>query len=104
MWIRTDMLTSMTPRLADPAPGAHAGRRLPPLWTWLGARARGRPMSPELAAERIVRGIERERFMIYTHRTTRLLVLARALAPEVFARLWGRLNELDERRHRHAAG
>jgi NAD(P)-dependent dehydrogenase (short-subunit alcohol dehydrogenase family) len=101
MWIETDMLTSVTPRLGDPPPPTAAVDALRS-WGWLTSRVRGRPMLPETAAQRMVRGVERERFMIYTHRMTRLLVAARALAPEVFARLWRHVNEFDERRHRHA--
>lgn len=101
MWIETDMLTSVTPRLADPAPPTAAVVRPPRGWAWLTSHVPGRHMTPETAAQRMVRGIERERFMIYTHRMTHLLVAARALAPELFARLWRRVNELDERRQRH---
>jgi hypothetical protein len=57
-------------------------------------------MSAEVAARRIIRAIERERFLVYTHRWTRLLVLARALAPQTFSRLWCLVNALDEERHR----
>lgn len=103
MWIQTEMLTSMQPQLVDASPRDPAARWTSPGWAWLTSRARGHPMALETAARRIVRGIERERFMIYTHRTTRLLVAARALAPELFARLWQRVNEIDERRHRRAA-
>ena len=101
MWIETDMLTSVSPRLAEPPVPTAAGARAPRGWAWLTSHVPGRHMTPEKAAERMVRGIERERFMIYTHRMTHLLVAARALAPELFARLWRRVNEFDERRHRH---
>jgi hypothetical protein len=40
----------------------------------------------EVAAQRIIRGIEREQFLVYTHGWTRLLVLARAIAPQTFSR------------------
>lgn len=99
MWIETDMLTSVTPKLADP-PTAAAEARAPRGWAWLTSHMPGRNMTPETAARRMVSGIERERFMIYTHRMTRLVVVARAVAPELFARLWRRVNEFDERRHR----
>jgi NAD(P)-dependent dehydrogenase (short-subunit alcohol dehydrogenase family) len=100
MWIETEMLTSTEPRLAEPAPGAAPARRISPGWSWVDSRVRGRPMAPEAVARRIIRGVEREQFMIYTHRGTRLLVAARALAPNLFARLWQRANEIDEHRHR----
>ena len=102
-WLQTDMLTSVKPRLADPPPRDATSRRTSPGWIQLTSRARGRPMAPETAARRIIRGIERERFMIYTHRTTPLAVAARALAPGLFARLWQHANEIDESRHRQAA-
>jgi NAD(P)-dependent dehydrogenase (short-subunit alcohol dehydrogenase family) len=102
MWIQTDMLTSVEPPLAGPPPGGPASSRASMAGLWLTARLRGRPMAAETVAHRIVRGIERERFMIYTHRATRLLVAARALAPDLFARLWQRVNDLDEQRHRRA--
>jgi NAD(P)-dependent dehydrogenase (short-subunit alcohol dehydrogenase family) len=101
MWIETDML-SVTPRLADPPLLTAAVARAPRGWAWLTSHVPGRHMTPETAAQRIVKGIERERFMIYTHRMTHLAVAARALAPELFARLWRRVNEFDERRHRHS--
>ncbi len=101
MWIETDMLTSVSPRLADPPLPMAAVARAPRGWAWLTSHVPGRHMTPEKAAQRMVKGIERERFMIYTHRMTRLLVAARALAPELFARLWRRVNEFDERRLRH---
>ena len=103
MWIETDMLTRATPRLVQPLRRDAASGRTSPGWTWLTSRARGRPMAAETAARRIVRGIERERFMIYTHRTTRLLVAARALAPHLFSRLWEHANEIDERKRHEAA-
>jgi len=100
MWVETDMLTSVIPKLADPPLPKAAAARAPRGWAWLTSHVPGRHMAPETAAQRMVRGIERERFMIYTHRTTHLVVVARALAPELFARLWQRVNEFDERRHR----
>jgi hypothetical protein len=60
-------------------------------------------MTMEVAARRIIRGLEREQFLVYTHGWTRLLVLARALAPQTLSRLWNRVNPLDEERHRIAA-
>jgi NAD(P)-dependent dehydrogenase (short-subunit alcohol dehydrogenase family) len=102
MWLQTDMHASTRPRLAGPPPG-HATRRPPPGWVWFTSRLRGRPLGSEVAARLIIRGIERGRFMIYTHRTTRWLVVARALAPNAFAGLWQRVNQLDEDRHRQAA-
>jgi NAD(P)-dependent dehydrogenase (short-subunit alcohol dehydrogenase family) len=102
MWIETEMLASMKPRLADPSPEAARSHPVSPGWVWLSSRARGRPMAPETVARRILRGVEREQFMIYTHRATRFLVAARALAPNLFARLWQRANEIDEHRHRRA--
>ena len=102
MWIQTEMLTDIKPQLVDTSARDPAAPRTSPGWAWLTSRARGRPMAPETAARRIVRGIERERFMIYTHRATRLFVAARALAPELFARVWQRVNEIDERRRRRA--
>ena len=60
-------------------------------------------MTVEVAARRIIRGIEREQFLVYTHGWTRLLVLARAIAPQTFSRLWNRVNAIDEERHRIAS-
>jgi NAD(P)-dependent dehydrogenase (short-subunit alcohol dehydrogenase family) len=100
MWIRTDMLRGGLPRLVDAPVGVQSVNSPGRAWAWLVSRARGKDMSPATAARRIIRGIERERFLIYTHRSTRLFVAARALAPELFARLWDRVNALDELRHR----
>jgi NAD(P)-dependent dehydrogenase (short-subunit alcohol dehydrogenase family) len=103
MWIATDMARG-SPRLDAAPPRASVLRWAMPPLLWLASRGRGRPMPAETAARRIVRGIESERFMIYTHRSTRLLVAARALAPDLFARLWQRANEIDEYRHRAGRG
>lgn len=101
MWVQTEMLATAPPPLAE-APAAAPSAAAARAWAAFAARLPGREMSPDTAARRIVRGIERGRFMIYTHRSTRWVVAARALAPETFARLWGRINALDERRHRAA--
>jgi len=103
MWIQTDMLTSVRPQLVDAASRCGTSQPMARAWIQLMSRLRGHPMAPETAARRIIRGVERERFMIYTHRTTRLVVSARALAPNVFARLWQYANEIDERCRREAA-
>jgi hypothetical protein len=57
----------------------------------------------EVAAQRIIRGIEREQFLVYTHGWTHLLVRARAIAPQTFSRLWDLVNAVDEERHRFSA-
>jgi NAD(P)-dependent dehydrogenase (short-subunit alcohol dehydrogenase family) len=105
MWVQTDILKGPPPKLA----GLHtprrtpAGRRLAPAWGWLVGHLPGRQMTVEVAARRIIRGIEREQFLVYTHGWTRLLVLARAIAPQTFSRLWNRVNAIDEERHRITA-
>ncbi len=102
MWVRTEMDAAPSPRLADP-PWRRPGRSGPVMGRWwkrLSKRLPGRQMKPEVAARRIVRGIERGRFLIYTHAWLRLLVLARAAAPETFSRLWDRVNAADEERYR----
>jgi NAD(P)-dependent dehydrogenase (short-subunit alcohol dehydrogenase family) len=102
MWVQTDILKGPPPRVAE----LHiphrtpAGRRLAPVWGWLVRHLPGRQMTVEVAAQRIIRGIEREQFLVYTHGWTRLLVLARAIAPQVFSRLWNLVNAIDEERHR----
>jgi NAD(P)-dependent dehydrogenase (short-subunit alcohol dehydrogenase family) len=105
MWVQTDILKGPPPKLAGlhtPRP-TPAGRRLVPAWGWLVGQLPGRQMTVEVAAQRIIRGIEREQFLVYTHGWTRLLVLARAIAPQTFSRLWNRVNAIDEERHRIAA-
>lgn len=52
------------------------------------------PMSAQQAAERILRGVSRRRYLIYTHPWVKWLLVARALAPESFARAWARTNTL----------
>jgi NAD(P)-dependent dehydrogenase (short-subunit alcohol dehydrogenase family) len=96
MWVQTDILKGPAPKLAAAqTPRATTG--------WVVRHLPGREMSVERAAQRIIRGIEREQFFVYTHGWTRLLVLARAFAPQAFSRLWNRVNALDEERHRIAA-
>ena len=105
MWVQTDILKGPPPKLAAPqTPRATAAsRRLAPAWEWVVRHLPGRQMSVEMAAQRIIHGIEREQFLVYTHSWTRLLVLARAIAPQMFSRLWNRVNAIDEERHRIAA-
>jgi NAD(P)-dependent dehydrogenase (short-subunit alcohol dehydrogenase family) len=102
MWVQTDILKGTPPKLAE----LHAPRTTPVsrslahAWEWLVGHLPGRQMAVEVAAQRIIRGIEREQFLVYTHGWTRLLVLARAIAPQVFSRLWNFVNSIDEERHR----
>jgi NAD(P)-dependent dehydrogenase (short-subunit alcohol dehydrogenase family) len=102
MWVQTDILKGPPPKLAGPhTPRATpANSRLAPAWGWLVGRLPGRQMTAEVAAQRIIRGIEREQFLVYTHGWTRLLVLARAIAPQAFSQLWNHVNAIDEERHR----
>ena len=105
MWVQTDIIRGPPPQLAElhtsrPTPASHL---LVPVWRWLVGHLPGRQMTVEVAARRIIHGIEREQFLVYTHRWTRLLVLARAIAPQTFSRLWNRVNAIDEERHRIAA-
>jgi NAD(P)-dependent dehydrogenase (short-subunit alcohol dehydrogenase family) len=104
MWVQTDILKGPPPTLAEfRIPHATpAGRRLAPAWEWFVANLPGRQMTAEVAARRIIRGVEREQFLVYTHGWTRLLVLARAIAPQAFSWLWNRVNAIDEERHRRA--
>jgi NAD(P)-dependent dehydrogenase (short-subunit alcohol dehydrogenase family) len=105
MWVQTDILKGPAPKLAaaQTPRATTASRRLAPAWGWVVRHLPGREMSVERAAQRIIRGIEREQFFVYTHGWTRLLVLARAFAPQTFSRLWNRVNALDEERHRRTA-
>jgi NAD(P)-dependent dehydrogenase (short-subunit alcohol dehydrogenase family) len=105
MWVQTDLLKRPPPRLAEfhtprVTPTSH---RLARAWGWLVGHFPGHQMTAEMAAQRIIRGIEREQFLVYTHGWTHLLVLARAIAPQTFSRLWNRVNAIDEERHRMAA-
>jgi NAD(P)-dependent dehydrogenase (short-subunit alcohol dehydrogenase family) len=102
MWVQTDLIKGPLPRLSE-SPGPRptpVGPRLGRAAAWLAERLPGRQMTTETAARRIIRGIERERFLVYTHRWTWLIVLGRAIAPEIFSRLWDRVNDIDEARHR----
>ena len=72
-------------------------------WEWLVQRLPGRQMTPATAARRIIRGIEREQFLVYTHSWARFIVVLRAVAPQTFSRLWDRVNAIDEARRRAAA-
>lgn len=104
MWVQTDMLEGPPPKLVE-SPSSRAspaGRRAGRAWGWLVKRLPGRRMTAETAARRIIRGIEREHFLVYTHGWTRLIVLTRAIAPQTFSRLWERVNAMDEERHRQA--
>jgi len=104
MWVQTDLLKRPPPRLAE----FHTPRVTPPsrrlarAWGWLVGHFPGHQMTAEMAALRVIRGIEREQFLVYTHGWTRLLVLARAIAPQTFSRLWNLVNAIDEERHRIA--
>jgi NAD(P)-dependent dehydrogenase (short-subunit alcohol dehydrogenase family) len=105
MWVQTDLLKRPPPRLAElHTPRATpTNRRLARPWGWLIGHLPGRQITVEMAAQRIIRGIEREQFLVYTHSWTRLLVLARAIAPQTFSRLWDLVNAVDEERHRISA-
>jgi NAD(P)-dependent dehydrogenase (short-subunit alcohol dehydrogenase family) len=102
MWVQTDLLKGPSPRLAESHTPCTTplSRRLARAWGWLVAHIPGRQMTVEVAAERILRGIEREQFLVYTHGWTHLLILARAIAPQTFSRLWNLVNAIDEERHR----
>jgi NAD(P)-dependent dehydrogenase (short-subunit alcohol dehydrogenase family) len=105
MWVQTDILQGPPPKLtALDVPGATpVGRRLAPAWGWMVGHLPGRQITADVAAQRIIRGLEREQFLVYTHGWTRLLVLARAIAPQTFSRLWNHVNAIDEARHRIGA-
>lgn len=101
MWVQTDILQGPPPNLfASSARRTPAERRLGRIFGWLLQQFPGREMTAERVALRILRAIERERLFVYTHRGTRLIMLARAVAPEIFSRTWDRINVLDEARHR----
>jgi short-subunit dehydrogenase len=105
MWVQTDLLKRPPPRLAElHTPRATpTNRRLARPEGWLVGYLPGRQITVEVAAQRIIRGIEREQFLVYTHGWTRLLVRARAIAPQTFSRLWDLVNAVDEERHRFSA-
>jgi NAD(P)-dependent dehydrogenase (short-subunit alcohol dehydrogenase family) len=105
MWVQTDLLKRPPPRLAElhTPRVTPTNRRLARPWGWLIAHLPGRQITVERAAQRIIRGIEREQFLVYTHSWTHLLVLARAIAPQTFSRLWDLVNAVDEERHRISA-
>jgi NAD(P)-dependent dehydrogenase (short-subunit alcohol dehydrogenase family) len=102
MWVQTAINEGPPPALVEaatsrpPSTASWLARR----WARITTRLPGREMSAETAAHRIIRGIERDRFLIYTHRWLRLLIVARALAPGPFSRVWDRVNAADEQRRR----
>jgi NAD(P)-dependent dehydrogenase (short-subunit alcohol dehydrogenase family) len=105
MWVQTDILKGPPPRLVEPPENRASPRNggVRRTWQQLVNRLPGHQMTPATAAQRIIRGITRERFLVYTHNWARLIVIARAIAPEMFSRLWDRINAMDEERHRTAA-
>jgi len=101
MWVRTAINDGPPPKLVDDETSrSPSASRLAGRWSALTRRLPGREMPAETAARRIIRGIERDRFLIYTHQWLRLLVVARAVAPATFARFWDWINSADEQRRR----
>lgn len=100
MQVQTSMIE--TPTRKSAAAGARDASSKDPIaeywWNRFIKWITSRPMTPSKAAHRIIRGLERERFLVYTHQSMRLIVLARAIAPELFSHLWSRVSALDERR------
>jgi NAD(P)-dependent dehydrogenase (short-subunit alcohol dehydrogenase family) len=106
MWVQTDLLKGPAPKLMEKEarPPSKADVGVGRWWQRFVQRMPGRQMTPDTAAGRIIRGIERERFLVYTHQWLRLIVLARALAPQTFSRVWGWANAADEKRYRLGQG
>jgi NAD(P)-dependent dehydrogenase (short-subunit alcohol dehydrogenase family) len=101
MWVQTAINEGPPPKLVDgERPGSPSASRLARWWSALTRRLPGREMPAETAARRIIRGIEHDRFLIYTHQWLRLLVIARAIAPATFSRFWDWINSADEQRRR----
>jgi NAD(P)-dependent dehydrogenase (short-subunit alcohol dehydrogenase family) len=101
MWVQTAIHEGPPPKLVDgERSGSSSASRLARWWSALTRRLPGREMPAETAARRIIRGIEHDCFLIYTHQWLRLLVIARAIAPATFSRFWDWINSADEQRRR----
>ena len=96
--VRTNLSKGVRPHVVPPAAlsGPH---RIDRMWRWFVTHFPRPYLSVDVAARRIVRGMEREQFLVYTHGWTYPIIVARAIAPQLFSRLWSRANAATEARY-----